>query len=282
MLKKISLKLFGGLTEKYVDYFDSLKTSLKKGKVKYTIHEYLSIIAFVSLLTFIVSLIANTIVIGFTFPYPEYIYTLSIILALVFSGVAFALTYLYPSLKAKGIRSRIDKALPFAAFYMTTSASSGVNPVEIFRVLSLRGGAVGEEARKIYTNVKTLGMDLTGALQKTALSSPSPAFADLLWGMMSVVSAGGDIEGYLKGKTEALMAQYRRSLSDYAKAITLYTEIYITLVIVGSLLFIVLMSIISPLIGMNVLHMQTFLVFFFVPLVSVGYIMLLKSTSPQE
>ena len=86
----------------------------------------------------------------------------------------------------------------------------------------------------------------------------------------------------MRGKTRTFMSQYRRSLNDYAKQISMYTEIYITLVIIGSLFFIVLISIISPLTGGGTLFIQTFLVFFFIPLVSMGFIVLLKGISPSE
>ena len=127
-----------------------------------------------------------------------------------------------------------------------------------------------------------MGMNLSDALQKSATRSPSPQFADLLWGMISIITTGGDIERYLRGKTRAFMAQHRRSLNEYAKQISLYTEIYITLIIIGSLFFIILIAIISPLTGGATTLIQTFLVFFFIPLVSIGFIVLLKGISPSE
>ena len=90
------------------------------------------------------------------------------------------------------------------------------------------------------------------------------------------------MEDYLREKTKSAMVAYRRSLAEYAQTIAFYTEIYITLVIVGSLFFIILLAIISPLVGGNTLFLQTFLVFFFIPLVSTGFIMILKGASPSE
>jgi hypothetical protein len=80
---------------------------------------------------------------------------------------------------------------------------------------------------------------------------------------------------------------YRRALQDYSKMISFYTEIYITLMIVGSLFFIVLLAVMSP-VGesasgrASTLMLQTFLVFFFIPLVSIAFIVLLKAISPSE
>jgi len=281
-LGKSSSRMFGGLVSPYLGYFDSLKEELKRAEMALTLQEYLSFLITLSLATFITLLVVGSLFITFLIPSPIYSYTLSIIIAIVGGGGAFFLGSMYPSVKAKGIQKEIDKSLPFATFYMATTASSGVGPLEIFKVLSMRKGKIGREARKIYTNVTTLGANLTTAIQKTAQKSPSPGFSDLLWGMVSVITTGGDLEGYLKSKTATLMAKYRRSLNDYAKAITLYTEVYITLVIVGSLFSIILISIISPMTGVSTLFLQTFLIFFFIPLISIAFIVLLKAISPTE
>ena len=281
-LANTSVKLFGSIIKPYIGYFDPLKDGLSKAEIKLSIEEYLSTLLLLSLTGFVVSLISGSLLITLFLPFAAYSYTLSIIISFCIAGGIFTLGYIYPSIVYKGIQKEIDKSLPFATFYMATTASSGVNPVELFKVLSLRKGRIGMEAKKIYNNVKTLGINLPTALQRSAVKSPSDDFSDLLWGMMSVITAGGDLEEYLKNKTETLMSKYRRSLNDYAKMITLYTEIYITLVIVGSLFFIILISIISPMTGMSTLFVQTFLVFFFVPLISIGFIVLLKSISPTE
>ena len=91
---------------------------------------------------------------------------------------------------------------------------------------------------------------------------------------------GGDTYAYLSDKTKDSMQQYRRMLESYSGQINFYTEIYITLIIVGTVFFIVLSSVMSPLVGGGILLMQTFLVFFFVPATSLGFIVLLKGLSP--
>ena len=282
MFKRIAFKLFGNIIKPYVDYFDTLKMNLRKADMSITIIDYLSCLFFISLVTFIVSLLSVSVLVALSIIDFAYSYTLGIILSIVFSGAAFFMGYYYPTIKKKTLQTRIDRALPFATSYMATSASSGMNPVDIFKMLSLKGGVIGKEANKIYTNVVSMGMNLTTAIQKSANRSPSPQFSDLLWGMSSVITSGGNLEEYLRGRTRSFMSQYRRMLNDYAKQITLYTEIYITLIIVGSLFFIILIAIISPITGMNVLLLQTFIVFILIPAVSAGFIVLLKGISPTE
>jgi flagellar protein FlaJ len=282
MIEKVAIRLFGDISRPYLGYFESLRGSLKTADIKIPLHEYVSTMLLVSVVSWVLFMLIGTVMITYSLIYTAYSYTLAILLSFPFAGGVFFASYYYPNLKAKSVKTQIDRSLPFAVFYMATSASSGVNPTQIFKMLAERGGPIGVEAKKIYNDVVTMGMNVSDAMQKAATRSPSPQFADLLWGMMSIITTGGNVEAYLRGKTRTFMAQYRRSLNDYAKQISMYTEIYITLVIIGSLFFIVLISIISPLTGGGTLFIQTFLVFFFIPLVSMGFIVLLKGISPSE
>jgi len=293
LLGGTALGLFGKLVEPYLVYLDSVKASLRKAGIKTPIIEYVSCICLYSLIGFVVSIIAGSVVISLSVAMSAdgsaminafYSFTLSIIISFAAAAGVFAAGLYYPSMKSKSLRSKIERNLPFTVFYMSTSASSGIKPVEVFNMLAHRGGIIGKEAEKIYSDVNTLGMDLHDALQKAAARSPSPMFADLLWNLSTIIRTGGDIEKYLNGKTKTFMSQYRRNLDNYAKQISFYTELYTTLVILGSLFFIVLVSIMSPMVGGSQFSLlfQTFLVFFFIPAVSVGFIVLLKGISPSE
>ncbi|NIO20401.1 MAG: hypothetical protein GTN76_06580 [Candidatus Aenigmarchaeota archaeon] len=280
MMEKISLKLFGGIVKNYADYFDTLKERLKQAGMKYPVEEYLSISLFFSLIVFIAVMLLCSFYITITTAYVFYSYTLSIILSFGSGGATFFIIYYYPTVKAKNLQTSINKDLPFTAIYMSTVASSNVQPSEIFKILSTKRGEVGKECERIYRDVHMLGMDLSTALTKAANRTPSTRLSEVFWGMLSVITKGGELGDYLSDKAKELMAQYRRSLNDYSKQISFYTEIYITLIIVGTLFFIVLSSIMSPLVGGDILLVQTFLVFFFIPLISIGFIVLIKGISP--
>jgi flagellar protein FlaJ len=282
MFKKISYKLFGRIADSYSDYFDALSTQLKQAGMKYSVSEYVSLLLLSSFLTFVFVIMAGSVYITITTTYAFYSYTLSIVLALVSTVGIFALGYYYPSMKAKGLQGKINKTLPFTIVYMATVAASEMNPAEIFKVVSMKGGEIGKECERIYRDISMLGMDVSTAITKAANRTPSNKFAELLWGMLSVIKRGGDLGEYLSDKAKEFMGDYRRSLNEYSKQISFYTEIYITLIIVGTLFFIVLSSIMSPLVGGDILLVQTFLVFFFIPMISAGFLALLKSLSPSE
>ncbi|MCX6818018.1 MAG: type II secretion system F family protein [Candidatus Aenigmarchaeota archaeon] len=282
MLGKIAYKLFGRVVESYAEYFDSLSLQLKQAKMKYPVEEYVSLLMLISLITFAAVLMAGSFYITITTARAFYSYTFSIIISCVAAVGVFFLGMYYPTMKAKGIQSEINKSIPFATIYMATVASSDTNAAQLFKIASLRGGHIGKECEKIYRDIHMLGMDVSTAITKAANRTPSAKFSELLWGMLSVIKRGGDLGEYLADKSKEYMNDYRRSLEDYSKQISFYTEIYITLIIVGTLFFIVLSSIMSPLVGGDILMVQTFLVFFFIPLISAGFLVLMKSLSPSN
>jgi flagellar protein FlaJ len=253
---------------------------LKAAKMKVNTHEYVSLLFFIMTITFIISMLILNFFLTIIFPDPAYIYTLGIIISFGAASGVFFLGYYYPTTVAQGIKGKIERGLPFAVANMATTASSGVNPALVFKMLSVKEGEVANEAKRIYSDTSNFGLSIADAMTKAANRTPSHQFAELLWGMLSVMTTGGDLGEYLTERTKGFMAQYRRTLDEYSKQIYFYTEIYITLIIVGTLFFIVLSSIMSPLTGGDSLFLQTFLVFFFTPLVSAGFIILLKGLSP--
>lgn len=290
MVKGIAFKLFGKLTKPYLGYFDSLNNNIRRSMTGTSLHEYLCTVVFFSFIGLILSMLVGSVFITILFwtePTIFYSYTLSIIVSFIIAGMTFFVGYYYPSLKSKSIETNINRTLPFAVFYMATSASSGITPTDIFKLLAAKGGVIGKEAGKIYNNVNSLGMSLNDAIEKVAERTPSNMFADLLYGMSSTITTGGNLGKYLSTKAKSFMNIYRRALQDYSKMISFYTEIYITLMIVGSLFFIILLAIMSP-VGesasgrASTLMLQTFIVFFFIPLVSIAFIVLLKAISPSE
>jgi flagellar protein FlaJ len=282
MFEKIAYRLFGRIVESYSEYFDALGMQLRQAKMKYSVEEYVSMLIFSSIIAFAAVIMAGSFYITLTTSKAFYSYTLSIVLSFAAAGGVFFMGFYYPNMRAKGIQGEINKSIPFATIYMATVASADMNPAELFKIVSLRGGNIGKECEKIYRDIHMLGMDVSTAITKAANRTPSAKFAELLWGMLSVIKRGGDVGSYLTDKSKEFMGDYRRSLGEYSKQISFYTEIYITLIIVGTLFFIVLSSIMSPLVGGDILMVQTFLVFFFIPFISVGFLVLLKSLSPAE
>ena len=124
-------------------------------------------------------------------------------------------------------------------------------------------------------------MPIHSAIKKRAKTTPSKQFKELLWGINNIYSSGGSVNMYLKGKGNELMADYRRRIKKYSQDLSLFVEVYLTLIIIGAIFFIVLSSIIASISGgAETALIQTFIVFILLPLLSAGFMILIKSISP--
>ncbi|MFB6088411.1 MAG: type II secretion system F family protein, partial [Candidatus Aenigmatarchaeota archaeon] len=129
-------------------------------------------------------------------------------------------------------------------------------------------------------------MDVTESIRKVASKTPSEDFKDLLWGLNTTINAGGSIQNYLHEKAKGYMDDYKRRLDQYSDTLSTLLEVYLTLIIVGSMFFIAMSTMMSMFgIGQGmqgiILVAQALVIFIFLPVVSMGFIYLLKSISPR-
>lgn len=277
-----SYRLFGGLVKSIKPYFLDIKEDLRKANINYTLEEYLSIALFTTVLTFILEAMSLSFLFGL-FLSPIISVILGMTLSVTISGMLFFLFYSYPATVSNNRNNKIKKLLPFSVSYMATIASSNVPPINIFKTFSQfkEYGELTKEAENIVRDVELFGMTTSAAIKKQAKITPSKDMRDLLFGINTMITTGGDLGMFLKSKSEELMNDYRRRIRKYSQDISLYVEMYLTLIITGSIFFIVLSSIISTIsAGLGTIMVQTFVVFLLLPLLSVAFIILVKSTSP--
>lgn len=281
----LSHKIFSGFVEATVEYFQDIREDLQRANIGYTLEEYLSVAYFTTFITFFFETVMFSFVftiIGFS---PITSMLLAFTLAMVVSGILFFLFYTYPSTSSKSRETKIKRVLPFAASYLATISSSKVPPIILFKTLSQfkEYSEVAEESKNIVRDIEVFGLTFSEAVKRQAKRTPSKEFRELLWGMNSVISSGGDLTTFLNQKSDQLMNDYRRRIRKYSQDLTMYTEIYLTLIITGSIFFIVLSSIISSMSGgLETTGIQSFIVFILLPILSVGFIVMIKSMSPTE
>lgn len=286
---EFSKRYAGRYAERLHDYFGDLGNDLILADIGLSLNEYLS----VSLLTSAVVFAAVTPVISMLVGLMSgsIVGILSGLIMGLFAGVfvsvgVFMGFYFYPSLMVGERKSDIDNNLPFATMYLSTIAGTGTPPAAIFDLLGDfdEYGEVSEEARNISRDIYTFGAGTTEALRAAAQRTPSDKLKELLWGINSIITTGGDLRAYLREKSEAFMVDYRRSLDEFTDTLSLLVEMYITLVIVGSVFLITISTIMSSLGGNSTLivAIQIFTVVVLLPLSAIMFIVIVKGVSPLE
>ena len=285
---KKSLNLFSEFLDPHIHNFEDLKPDLLKANINLSLKEYLSM----ALLTIVIVFLVEMPILAFILALLPQIsvpvaIVLSIILSFGVSGIVALLFYLNPSLRASSRGSKMDYGVPFAATYLASISGSGLHPNEMFRILSQfeSYGEISEEAKKINTKTELFGADITEALASSAKESPSKRFSELLWGLITSIRSGTDLREYLHEKSRKLMREYQRDLEEYSDSLGTFLQIYLTMIIVGSIFTLVVTSIMSAfglagdMAGL-ITVLQFSVVFIFLPGVTIGFIWLLKTTYP--
>jgi archaeal flagellar protein FlaJ len=281
----VSFKLFGSVSRSLKPYILDMKEDLHRAGMTYTIEEYLSVTFFTTFVTFFTEIILLSFVFGILTTDPILSFLLSLMLSITISGFLFFLFYSYPATVAKTKQNKIKKVLPFALSYLATMSSSKVQPIVLFRTISEfdEFSEISREAKNIVRNVDMFGMTLSAAIKKQCKITPSKELREIFWGINTMTLTGSDLTMFLRQKSDEFMSDYMRRIRKYSQDLSLFVEIYLTLIITGSIFFIVLSSVMSALSsGTDTIMIQSFVTFILLPMISIGFIFLIKSMSPLE
>lgn len=280
---KLARKLFSDQAQMLIPYSTSIKKDMEASNLSYTMEEYISMTLLTVTIAFFVETVAFSIVFSLILGNILLGIFSAFFLSIIISGIIIFVFYIFPSTKADSRKKNIERVLPFASSYLSAISSGGVKASTIFRALSRfeEYGEVSKDAKTINRDIEVFGMTAGNALKKEASKTPSSEFKDLLYGMSSTIASGGNLTNYLEGKTNELMSGFRRKISKYSSTLSLFIELYLTLLIAGSVFFIVLSSIMAAVAGgTSMIFLQSFVVFILLPLISVGFIILIRSVSP--
>jgi len=283
-------QLVGGRTARVFPLFKDLDVSLKKSGMKTNFKAYVSTAILASMLLSASIMIVVSALLFF-------IFELSLFLALLFgvglSLLAGAVTvmafYAYPSYRADTLKRALENDLPFTAGYMSILAGAGVPPDFIWRSLAQVDAslAVSNVARNVVRDVELFGFDVISALENTSSRTPSESFKELIEGFISVVHSGGSLVKYLRNRSQQYMKLKELALKRFSDSLGVLAEFYVTLMVAGSLIFVVMLAVMSMLGGggfgpLDSRLMLQLLTYIGLPVGSVVFLVILDMISPKR
>lgn len=262
-----------------------LKQKLKQAKIKTPVESYASLVLLILSSSFLISLIFLFLLTILTVGLNLSAIIMNLFVAFFVGIICGAFTYYYPSFIISEKKGKIENSLAFVSIYMSTLTKSGFQPQNIFKMLSNFDDypAAANEARKINHEVNKLGMDLRTSLAKAIDRSPSPDWTEFLSGIKNSIETGGNLDKYLEEKSKGYTGDYKRKLESFGKTLTLLMNLYITVIIVGTIFFIIVSSLMGAVGGIPVGTIKLFhyiTVFGGLPLITAILITLVKSASP--
>ena len=198
----------------------------------------------------------------------------------------FIVFYFYPSAEANSGKSAINDELPFAVMHMAAIAGSGIEPSKIFAILATSNEypAIRKEMRKIINQINFYGYNLVAALKETAKTTSSDRFADVLGGISTTISSGGDLKEYLGKVASDTLLDYKLRRKRFTTISETYADIYTGLLVAAPLMFmliLVLMNVIGGGFGgmsagtISVIGIGVLIV------VNIGFLVFLQVSQPE-
>ena len=282
-----SYRMFRPIARRYAKpLFKDLQRDLERSGMRITIEEYFSELLLSEIILVPLSFFAAFILTSLIIDDFALFIGISFLVSFFIGIGIFTFFYLNPSNTVQEREKKIDNALHFAVLYMATLATTGTSPFLIFKVMSSfkEFGETSKVALRITEEVELFGYDLPESLAKQADVVPSKNLSELLWGIRATIISGGNLNSYLNEKSKTFTNLFRRRLEEYVQTMSLFMEMYITVVIVGTIFVIVLSTIMSMMGGLieQVQLIQTLFVGLGVPFVTTAFIILLKTISPTE
>ena len=267
--------------------FVRLRQKIQQSNLGIVPHIYIARMLFFSLIAFIVTLIYSIplfMVLGFGF---ASIVT-GIFLSILSGGLIFILFYTYPSYLLTVKRRSIEANLPFAANHMGALAASGIPPHLIFKMLTdaKEYGEVASEAKRIVRNIEVFGMGTVRAINQVADRTPSPEFKQLLSGISSTITTGGDLQTHLKNSAREALSEYRAKRERYTETLGTYADFYVGVLIAAPLFFVAVLSLLAviggQIGGLSIPSIITLGIFGVIPLLNIIFILFVHFTQPPQ
>ena len=282
-------RLLGERLTFFLPLFKDLDNNMRKAKMRISFKAYVSLTVLVTSVVFASALLTTFLLTLLVFRLSPVI---SVMLSVGISLFASAATtigfYAYPVYRADALKRKLDDELPFTTGYMAILAATGVQPDRIFYALAeLKTSlATSIEAKEIVRNIKLFGFDMISALEEASENTPSKHFKELLEGFISTVHSGGNLAGYLREKSRQYMRLKRIKLRKFSNTLSMLSEFYVTMLIVGPLLFIIMFSVMAMLGGsdfglLNPALMLNIITYIAIPTGSLVFLIILDAISPK-
>ena len=168
-------------------------------------------------------------------------------------------------------KDALERELPFTLSELSVLASTGTSPIRLVRRMAQRDHdpAMTATFREIVYRADVQGKDLITALAETAKESPSTPVRDTLWDLANMIHQGGNLDEYLRGKSDDIMRLKRLVQKEFIERLSTFLDMYVSLVLVGVLMIAVgaflLNALGSTAAGLNANELLLLLTFGLVP-----------------
>jgi flagellar protein FlaJ len=206
----------------------------------------------------------------------------SAILSATIFGITLVIWLSYPIIRRRSYKSKLENQLAYSFGILGVLAAAGMNLERLFERIaySESNPVLADLAKRFLRDIKVFGLDTETALVEVAQHSPSEAFAKMLDSISVAHKTTGSIHDLVMFESSRLLQEKRDKLRKTIGSLAVMAELYITIVVVGPIIFIVMMAIFGllPSGGLpDPISIINLIVFIGIPALSVMFILLLDT-----
>ena len=207
-----------------------------------------------------------------------------IVLTALLGGITYGFFMIYPGFLASERKGKIDRQLPYAVTFMYALTKGGMNIIDVFRLLARSEDTYGEVSKEVETFVRDMdyfGHDLRTALANVSEMTPSSRFQDLMYNLLTVIDSGGNISRYFQDKADQYLQQTIIDQKGFLETLGLLAESYVTAFVAGPL-FIIIMGVMMAVMGSGTSTMVYAIIYAVLPIGSVMFVVMISIITPGE
>lgn len=196
--------------------------------------------------------------------------------------VSLALWLVYPLQRRRSFKAKLESQLSYSFGILGVLSAGGINIERMFERIAVSDSnpILASLARRFIRNIKIFGLDTETALREVARHSPSASFAKMLDSIAVAFKTTGSVHDLIMFESTRLLSEKSDKLKKKIGDLAIMAELYITLVVVGPIIFIVMLSILQllPYSGsLPSIPIINALVFIGIPVISIGFALMLDS-----
>ncbi|HJH30465.1 MAG TPA: secretion system protein [Methanosarcinaceae archaeon] len=207
-----------------------------------------------------------------------------IVLTALLGGITYAFFMIYPGFQASERKGKIDRQLPYAVTFMYALTKGGMNIIDVFRLLARSEDTYGEVSKEVDTFIRDMdyfGHDLRTALANVSEMTPSSRFQDLMYNLLTVIDSGGNISKYFQDKADQYLQHTIIDQKGFLETLGLLAESYVTAFVAGPL-FIIIMGVMMAVMGSGTSTMVYAIIYAVLPIGSVMFVVMISIITPGE
>ena len=205
-----------------------------------------------------------------------------VFLTALFGGITYGLFLLYPAFQAGERKQSIDRNIPYAVTFMYALSRGGMNIIEIMRSLSKAENTYGEismEVDVVLRDMDYFGSDLKTALNNLCEITPSDKLKDLMFNLLTVIDSGGNIPTYFRDKSEQYLNSAKIEQKGFLETLGLIAESYVTAFIAGPL-FIIILGVMMAVMSNGSNTMIYAIIYGMIPIGSLMFVVMISIITP--